>query len=119
MENFSKNKLRKERHQRTRSKIQGTNLRPRVSIHKSLKHLYIQLIDDQKQKTILGISDKMLKGKDQKLNPLKKSKILAQLIAQKAKKLGIKKIVFDRSGYAYKGIIKEIAENLRHGGLKF
>jgi large subunit ribosomal protein L18 len=116
---LTRNEKRKRRHQRIRAKIIGIKTRPRVSICKSLKHIYIQLIDDTKRETLLGLSDKALDKKSQKLPKMKRAVLLSKLVAEKAKKKGIKKVVFDRGGYPYKGIIKEIADSLRNEGLKF
>jgi large subunit ribosomal protein L18 len=116
---LSRNEMRKKRHRRIRAKIIGRKTRPRVSVYKSLKHLYIQFIDDIKGETLLGLSDKALDKKSQKLPKMKRAVLLSKLLAKMAKKKGIKKVVFDRGGYPYKGIVKEIAETLRSEGLKF
>ena len=95
-----------KRHQRIRRKISGSASRPRVSIFRSLKHLYLQAIDDQKGQTIASASS--LKNKD-----------LAEELARQLKSKKIKQIVFDRAGYQYHGKIKKIAEDLRQAGLEF
>jgi large subunit ribosomal protein L18 len=118
MKIISRNSLRKNRHLRFKTRLKGDATKPRVSIYKSLQHSYIQLIDDVKGQTVASVSDFELKGKDKALKPLLKSEILAQLLAAKAKKLGIKKVVFDKSGYPYKGIVEKIAQALRDSGLK-
>ena len=119
MKSLSRNEARKIRHRRIRAKISGTANRPRVCVYKSLKHLYLQFIDDEKGHTLLGLSDMHLSKKEQEKPKLKRAEALAKLAAKKAKKLGIKAIVFDRSGYPYHGIVKKIAETLRQEGLKF
>ncbi len=116
---LSRKEMRKIRHRRIRGKIKGTSQRPRVCVYKSLKHLYIQFIDDEKGHTLVGVSDVHLSKKEQTLPKAKRATALAKLAAQKAKKLNIKTIVFDRSGYPYAGIVKNIAETLRQEGLKF
>ena len=116
---MNRSQARKFRHYRIRSKIKGTKFKPRVCVFKSLKHIYIQFINDKAQKVLFGVSDLTFKNKDKSLSQLKKAEIIAKKAAEKAKKLGILTIVFDRSGYAYKGIVKLIAETLRKEGLKF
>lgn len=102
------------RHKRVRAKIIGTTERPRLSVFKSNRHLYIQLVDDNTRSTLSSASDKDMKesknGKDYELG---------KYIAKKAIGLGIKKIVFDRGGYKFHGSIKNVALGAREGGLKF
>lgn len=103
-----------KRKTRIRSKMQGTSGFPRVSVYKSNMHIYTQLIDDQKGKTLAFSSDVILKAKGTKVE-------LAQLVGEdlgkKAKAKKITKAVFDRSGYKYHGRIKALAEGLRKAGL--
>ncbi len=118
IEKFKKQRKRKLR---TRSKIMGTEKRPRLSVFRSNQYIYAQIIDDEKQKTILGVSDKMLlkeekNGNESKINRAKK---VGVLLAKKALAKKIKKIVFDRGSYAYYGRIKALAEGAREGGLVF
>ncbi len=107
-----------KRRKRIRAKIFGVQEKPRMSVFKSLKHLYVQLINDEEGKTLLSASDYSLKNKDKKTKK-EISKELGKLIAKKALENKIDKIVFDRSGYKYHGIIKNLAEGAREGGLKF
>ena len=102
---FMRNKKREIRRRRIRSKIKGSIQRPRVCIYK-------------RGHTLLGLSDGHLPKTKKSLPKLKRAELLAKLAAQKAKKLKIKSVVFDRSGYPYKGIVKIIAESLRKEGLK-
>lgn len=88
--------------------------RPRLSVFKSNKHLYVQLIDDNSQSTLSSASDK-----DVKESKNSKAYELGKYIAKKAIGLGIKKIVFDRGGYKFHGSIKNAALGAREGGLKF
>jgi len=118
MKKENRNQERKIRHRRIKGVILGTENKPRVSIYKSLKHIYIQIINDKNGKTLAAVNDLQLKSQDRKKAPLQKSSILADNLASKAKKVGIKKVVFDRSGYPYMGIIKNIAQVLREKGLK-
>ena len=109
-----KQKKRQKRHKKIRARVFGKKEKPRLCVFKSGKHIYAQLIDDEKGKTIASASDldfkKIKKGK---------AKEIGKLIAKKAKDLKIEKIVFDRSGYKYHGQIKELAEAAREGGLIF
>ena len=130
MKNLQKIKREKRlrRHRRVRAKIAGTAERPRLSIYKSSKHIYVQLIDDQAAHTLVEAND--LEIKDQKSQPttkagqkLKSKAAIAyqvgKLAAEKALKKKIKKAVFDRGGYKYQGRVKALAEGVREGGLQF
>jgi large subunit ribosomal protein L18 len=113
---MNKKDQRKLRHNRIRSKISGTKLRPRMNVFRSLSHIYVQLIDDVDGKTLIAASSKEVKGKGAK------AKIAAEvgkLAATKAKELGISKVTFDRGGYQYHGRVKELAEAARASGLEF
>ena len=101
---------------RTRNKIKGFTNRPRVSVFRSNKYIFAQLIDDVKGETVIGVSEKSLKTTGTKTE---KAKALGLLLAGKAKAKKITKIVFDRGSYAYHGRVKNVAEGLREGGLEF
>lgn len=109
---------RQRRKIRIRSVIKGTVKKPRLSIFRSLNHLSVQLIDDDKGKTLVSVSDREIKGKSKK-KPLEVALLLGQLVAKKCLDIKIEKIVFDRSGYKYHGRVKAVAEGAREGGLKF
>jgi len=113
----------RERRQKIiRKKIFGTSERPRLSVYRSLSHLYAQLVDDAVGKTLLSLSTVSgeLKDKAKKdAGNVKGAVMLGIALAEACKKKGITKIVFDRSGYAYHGRVKVLAESLRKGGLKF
>lgn len=111
-----KKELRDRRHKRIRAKIFGTASRPRVSVFRSLKHLYVQLIDDERRVTILSASDSEIKEKGKKVELAEK---LGELLAAKAAKNSIAEVVFDKSSYKYHGRIKAVADGARKGGLKF
>ncbi len=119
----SKKKLepRIKRKIRIREKISGTKDRPRMCVYRSLKHLYVQIIDDEEGRTLVSAStlgndfDANLKNKKN----LEAAKALGKLIAEKAKSLGITKVVFDRNGYKYHGRVKSIADAAREAGLIF
>jgi len=107
-------KKRARRHLRIRSKVKGTAERPRLSVFRSNKHLYAQLIDDDKGVTLVSVSaNKADEKKDGK------SSNIGKLVAEKAKVKKISKVVFDRGGFLFKGKIKELAEGARRGGLIF
>jgi|SRR3989344_1683758 len=101
---------------RVRAKIFGTAKRPRLSVFRSLKHFYAQLIDDQKGVTLVFAKDNELKEKGTKTEIAFK---VGELLAAKAVKLGVKEVVFDKSSYKYHGRVKAIAEGARKAGLKF
>lgn len=97
------------RHRRIRAKIFGTLNRPRLSVFKSNKYIYTQLIDDENGKILVAASDRDLKSAYE----------VGKLLAKKAADKGIKMVVFDRSGYKFHGLILELAKGAREGGLKF
>ena len=115
--NTNKQKIRRK--VRTRKKVQGTTEMPRLSVFRSNKYMYAQLIDDSKGKTVLGVSEKQLEAKQEKIVKTARAKQLGALLAQKATALKVKKVVFDRGSYAYKGRVRSIAEGAREGGLQF
>lgn len=100
-----------------RKRINGTPDRPRLSVFRSNKGIYVQIIDDLNGKTLVATSSVEV-GKKGKVN-IEVSKSVGQKIAEKAKATGIETIVFDRNGYLYHGNIKALAEGAREGGLKF
>jgi len=118
-----KSNLKQERRskirRRIRSTIRGTSDRPRLCIFKSNKHVYLQLVNDRESVTMLAVSTKTdslqkeLKDKES----VEAAKIVGKAIAEAAKEKGIKKAVYDRSGYKYHGIVKAAAEGAREGGL--
>jgi large subunit ribosomal protein L18 len=107
---------------RIRKKIFGTTDRPRLTIYRSLHHVYAQLIDDAQSRVIAATSTLSPEVREE-LKSVKSKKEIAKrvgaAIAQKALKNNVKTVVFDRSGYAYHGIVKSLAEGAREAGLKF
>jgi large subunit ribosomal protein L18 len=103
------------RKRRIRARISGTTERPRLSVHRSLRGITAQVIDDTSGKTLAAASSKEAKVKKN----AEGAKKVGQLLAEKAKKAGITAVVFDRNAYAYHGRIKALAEGAREGGLKF
>ena len=106
------------RKRRVRQKLHWQSDRPRLSVFRSNKYLYGQIIDDKKGKTLVAVSEKELKGKDKKPK-LEKAKLLGEMLAKKAVKVKIKQVVFDKGANLYHGRIKSFAEGARTGGLKF
>ena len=105
-----------------RKRIRGTTERPRLTVYRSLKHLYAQIVDDVQQKTLVSVSTLSKDVRDE-LKSVKGAKQLAKQIgttlAKKAQQNNIKKVVFDRNGYLYHGIVKALADGAREGGLEF
>ncbi|MCL2322106.1 MAG: 50S ribosomal protein L18 [Oscillospiraceae bacterium] len=114
----SKNENRERRHNRIRKNISGTNERPRLSVFRSNKNIYAQIIDDTKGITIVAASTKT-KGFDGPHGNKEAAKKIGEEIARKALDKGISKVVFDRGGYIYHGRVKELAEGAREVGLQF
>jgi large subunit ribosomal protein L18 len=116
-----KRESKERRHIRTRKKVSGTPERLRLSVYRSLNHLYAQIIDDTKGNTLVSASslDKELKEVKSHKGNINTAKLVGALIAKRALEKGIKKIVFDRSGYLYHGSIKAVAEASREAGLEF
>jgi large subunit ribosomal protein L18 len=104
------------RKKRVRAKIFGTKERPRLSVFRTNQHFYAQIIDDEEGKTLVGVNSLQFK---EKLTNKEKVMKVAEILAEKAKEKGIKKIVFDRNGFSYKGRVKIFAEKLRELGLEF
>ncbi|MBE0650475.1 MAG: 50S ribosomal protein L18 [Bacteroidales bacterium] len=104
---------------RVRKSITGTAARPRMSVFRSNKQIYVQLIDDAAQKTLVSASssDKSFEG--DKVTKIEQAKKVGNLIATRAIAAGIGNVVFDRNGYLYHGRVKSLAEAAREGGLKF
>ena len=109
---------RERRHRRVRTKISGTAECPRLCVFRSNKNISVQLIDDVKAVTLASVSTLDADIKTKKANK-EAAKEVGALIAKKALKLKIENVVFDRGGYIYHGVVKEVAEAAREAGLKF
>lgn len=121
MDRKEKEERRRRRHKRIRKKIFGTSERPRLCVYKSLRHIYAQLIDDESQRVITGVST-LTPGIREKIRyggNVEAAKLVGKAIAEKAKLLGITKVVFDRNGFKYHGRIKALADSARETGLIF
>lgn len=107
--------LRKKRHRHIRKKIVGTPKRPRLAVFKSNKYIYAQIIDDVNHQTLVSESDLKM----QNAIKSKRSYEVGKKIAEKARKIKVTKVLFDRGGFLYHGRIAEFAKGAREGGLKF
>jgi large subunit ribosomal protein L18 len=114
-------KARKRRHRRIRMKVTGTAGRPRLNVNRSLKNIYVQVIDDEAGHTLVSASTlegdlaEKLQGKTKR----EQSALIGKTLAERALDAGINEVVFDRGGYLYHGRVKALAEGAREGGLKF
>lgn len=106
-----------KRIKRVRMKVRGDSQKPRLTVFKSHRYLYGQIIDDSKGKTLVSAST--LKSKKEPTKTIDSPAALGKLLADKAKKAKIHTVVFDRGGYKYHGLIKALAQGAREGGLKF
>ena len=104
---------------RIRKTIEGTQECPRMSVFRSNKQIYVQLVDDMAGNTLISASSREKGIAEKVVNKIEQAKLVGQLIAEKAKEAGIEKVVFDRNGYLYHGRIKSLAEAARENGLKF
>lgn len=112
---------RNRRQERVRKKIWGTDARPRVCVYRSLKHIYAQVISDEKGATLASVStiSPALKGKLKKTKGVGAAKLVGQLLAQICKEKQITSVVFDRNGFLFHGRVKALADAAREGGLIF
>ncbi len=121
---ITKNRTEKRRRvkKHIRLTVSGTSQRPRLSIYRSLRHVYAQLIDDQEGKTLVSVSDLSKEFREQfkgTKGQTQLGKLVGQFAAKKAIERKITQVVFDRSGYVYHGVVKATADGAREGGLKF
>ncbi|MDO5716635.1 MAG: 50S ribosomal protein L18 [Tissierellia bacterium] len=114
-----RNKNRLKRHRRIRVKVSGTQERPRLSVYRSGKHIYAQIIDDVAMMTLASASSLDKELTLEHTGNKEAAKAVGELIAKRALDKGIEAVVFDRGGYIYHGRIKELAESAREAGLKF
>lgn len=113
----SRNDMRRERHERVRTKIVGTKEVPRVCVFRSNTNIYAQIINDEEGITLVSASS--LENKGSNGSNVEAAKLVGTSLAKKAKEAGITKVVFDRGGYLYHGRVKALADALRDGGLEF
>jgi large subunit ribosomal protein L18 len=122
--NIRKQELRLRRKAHIRKKVEGSQERPRLSVYRSLNHIYAQVIDDMSGETLVSAStiDAKLKGafdKDVKGGNVKGAEAIGTAIAERSIEKGIKRVVFDRSGFLYHGRIRAVADAARKAGLEF
>ncbi len=117
----SRQERRRVRHRRLRRRVVGTADRPRLSVFRSLKHIYAQVIDDTRGHTLVAASTREpeVAARVAGLKRVDQSRVVGQVLAERAKERGIVRVVFDRGGYAYHGRVKALAEGAREGGLEF
>lgn len=115
---FSKINKRAKIKRRIRKKVSGTSKIPRLSVFRSNKQIYAQLIDDVNGVTLASSSSYKNKATE-KVNKVAQAGVVGKEVAEKATKAGIEKVVFDRNGYRYHGRVKQLADSAREGGLKF
>lgn len=114
-----RDEIRRRVHDRIRERVHGTAERPRLAVFRSLKHIYVQVIDDTAGRTLVAASTGEKDSKVTAGGNVAGAKAIGQLIAQRAKEKGIQKVVFDRGGYLYHGRIKALADAAREAGLEF
>lgn len=117
----TKEQKRKRKHKTIRKRVVGTAERPRVCVNRSLKNLFVQVINDVESKTIFSFStsDKEFKASASKENKVTQSEKLGEFFGKKLQEKGVKKVTFDRAGYLYHGRVKALAESLRKSGIEF
>ena len=116
----SKREKKELRRKRVRAKIRGSKERPRISVFRSARFVWVQLIDDTQGNTLVSASSKEFKSKGKKnVLPVKQAAEVGKILAERALKKNIEKATFDRGEYKYHGILKAVAEGARKGGLKF
>jgi large subunit ribosomal protein L18 len=110
-----------KRKRRVRKNILGVAERPRLSVFKSSRHIYAQIIDDRQGQTLIAAStlSKQLRSEVAPLKKIEAARLVGKLLAERAKALGISKVAFDRNGFLYHGRVKELAESCREHGLDF
>ncbi len=112
---------RRRRHKRVRAKVEGTTSRPRLSVFRSLNHIYAQVIDDSKRHTLVSAStlEPEIKAEAEGKVKTGKAELVGSLVAKRALSQGVTQVVFDKGGYKYHGRVKALAEAARQNGLKF
>lgn len=110
-----------KRQRRVRKKIKGTTERPRLSVFRSAKHIYAQIIDDTEGRTLVacGSTEEAVKSLEKPENKCAAASTVGKMIAERAKEKGIEAVVFDRNGFLYHGRVKAVSDGAREAGLKF
>ncbi|HUO99918.1 MAG TPA: 50S ribosomal protein L18 [Gemmatimonadota bacterium] len=107
---------RRRRHQRIRRRVSGTAERPRLVVHRSLKNITAQIVDDSTGRTLLGITSESADGEGSKVDRARET---GRRLGERAREAGVTRVVFDRGGYLYHGRVRALAEGAREGGLEF
>jgi large subunit ribosomal protein L18 len=115
----SRAERRSRRHLRVRKRVSGTAARPRLVVFRSLKHIYAQLVDDDQGRTLMATSDRSKDLVRERPGKVGLAHAVGKLLAERAKPLGVTRIVFDRAGYLYHGRVRAVAEGARAAGLEF
>jgi len=112
---------RRRRHARVRKRVYGTSERPRLCVFRSLRHIYVQVIDDTRSVTLASAStmDTEVRAKLEGEDRIAQAAAVGTMIAKRAQDAGVESVVFDRGGYKYHGRVKSLAESARKGGLEF
>jgi len=112
---------RERRHRRIRKRVVGTPERPRLNVFRSLKHIYAQIIDDSRGHTLVAAStlEPEVRAQINGMSKVEQASVVGRVLAQRAREVGIRQVVFDRGGYKYHGRVKALAEGAREGGLVF
>ncbi len=116
-----RNDARQRRHLRIRRDVRGTAERPRLSVFRSLSHIYAQVVDDRAGRTIAAAStlDPEIRERASAATKTEAGKMVGQVVARRAQERGVRRVVFDRGGYLYHGRVRALAEGAREGGLEF
>jgi large subunit ribosomal protein L18 len=117
----SRNESRQRRHLRIRRTVHGSPERPRLSVFRSVAHIYAQVVDDRAGRTLAAASslDPEIRTQAAGVKKTETGKLVGQLVARRAKEHGVNRVVFDRGGYLYHGRVKAVADGAREGGLEF
>ncbi|HEX77295.1 MAG TPA: 50S ribosomal protein L18 [Dehalococcoidia bacterium] len=121
MSTRSRVEARQRRHRRVRGKVSGTPQRPRLSVFRSLRHIYAQVVDDTRGHTLVAAStlERGLRDRANRANKTEAARLVGMALAQRAQERAISQVVFDRGGYKYHGRVKALAEAARQAGLSF
>jgi large subunit ribosomal protein L18 len=115
----SRGAARRKRHDRIRLRVEGSEVRPRLAVFRSLNHIYAQVIDDASGRTLASASTVEKELRSTSSTKSDEAKVVGRLVAERAKAAGVERVVFDRAGFRYHGRIRSLAEAAREAGLEF
>jgi large subunit ribosomal protein L18 len=115
----SRGAARRKRHERIRLRVEGSGVRPRLAVFRSLNHIYAQVIDDASGRTLAAASTVEKELRSSGSTKTDEAKVVGRLVAERAKAAGVERVVFDRAGFRYHGRIRSLAEAAREAGLEF